>query len=167
MRTVQVTDTGWLEYAGEFLKHKVKLVVRTPAKVEQGIDAIIIRAPEWPVAPSRKHFAPIIVYGSAAELQPLQDEPVGYLLDVDALSVPAVVSALQVLWREGERGAEVTFEDEIQAKGLTPRESEVARRWRKGETREETAKALGMSPATVRTHRSSIMTKLGGKPTRM
>jgi DNA-binding CsgD family transcriptional regulator len=44
---------------------------------------------------------------------------------------------------------------------LSPRESEVAKRFGAGQSHKEVARALGISPATVRNHLQVIYDKLG------
>jgi DNA-binding CsgD family transcriptional regulator len=49
----------------------------------------------------------------------------------------------------------------LQAAGLTPRQAQVAVRLAAGETSQEIAQHLGISPATARKHLESVFTRLG------
>ncbi len=161
MRKALVTDPRWEAYRGDFEKQEIELVVKKRAD-PQGVDALILPASSWPVT-SRKAHAPIIVYGELDELRRLASEPIGYLVETDAMTVPGLVAMLQTLWREGEGGQALNAEDLFEQAGLSPRERETARHLLAGRSRAETASKLGIAEATVRTMRTSVFLKTGAK----
>jgi DNA-binding CsgD family transcriptional regulator len=184
---ILVTEDGWLECRAELAKRGITLELRDRATFEKGIDGLLVPVTAWPIAPSRKHYAPVVLYGRTEEVGELRDEPSVTVLETDGLLTPveaaeAVKAAFSARTRlpfvrgaprsepppptrstaRVKQGAEDLFD---RAK-LSDRQRETMRFAVNGLSREDTAKRMGVSEATVRTQRTLALQRLGVRDVR-
>ena len=180
MRRILVTEDGWLVCRAELNKRGIELEVRPRAVYEKGIDGLLVPVTAWPVAPSRKHYAPIVVYGRSDEVGDLRNDPALTVLETDGLvSTELAAEAVDLAFtatrlpflRRPSVAAKPslapktsTIRDAVEAwfseAGLSERQRETARFASEGLSREETAARMGVAEPTVRAQRSLIFSKL-------
>lgn len=177
---ILVIEDGWLQCQSEFRQRGIELELRQRAVFDKGIDGLLVPVTSWPVAPSRKHYAPVVLYGRSDEItDELRDESQATVLETDGLLTPeqaaeAVKVAFTVKTRlpflraasippplkstaRVKHGAEQLFD---QAR-LSERQRETMRFAVNGLSREDTARKMGVSESTVRTQRTLALQRLG------
>jgi DNA-binding CsgD family transcriptional regulator len=182
---ILVTEDGWLECRTELSKRGIELELRPRATYEKGIDGLLVPVSVWPIMPSRKYYAPVVLYGTSEEItDELRNDPAVTVLETNGWATYETAAAAVKLAFASKRlpflskhpsvtrspakstirtkDVEAMFDEA----GLSPRQRETMRHGLEGLSREETAQRMGVSDPTVRAQRSLAFSKLRVKNVR-